>query len=148
MPDLFAQSAAWLEQNRAAFCASSVTYCRGSLSAPVPATIGKTTFEIENSSGIVTRLESRDYLIRAVDLLLAGFGGLSPEQLAELSPSQLDALAAEEPTLPQPTDTIQETFNGKTLTYELMPLGNQQSWRWSDPFRNTLRIHTKLVSEA
>jgi len=143
--DLFATSAAWLEQKRAAYCASQVTYVRGSLSASVPATIGKTTFEEENGYGILTRIESRDYLIRAVDLVLAGFGGFSPEEIAALTASELEELLASEPAKPERGDLIRETVGEKTLSYELLPLGNQPSWRWSDQFRNTMRIHTKLV---
>ena len=32
--------------------------------------------------------------------------------------------------------------------YEVMNLGGEGCWRWSDPYRTTLRIHTREVGEA
>ena len=31
--------------------------------------------------------------------------------------------------------------------YEVMDLGGESCWRWSDPYRMTLRIHTKDIGE-
>jgi len=31
------------------------------------------------------------------------------------------------------------------LVYEVMDLAGQGHWRWSDPYRTTMRIHTKEV---
>ena len=42
---------------------------------------------------------------------------------------------------PEPGDVI--AANGRK--YEVMDLGGQGSWRWSDPYRQTYRIHTKDV---
>jgi len=33
-------------------------------------------------------------------------------------------------------------------TYEVMPLAGQGPWRWSDPYRQTYRIHTKDIGPA
>ena len=43
-------------------------------------------------------------------------------------------------------DRIEETESGKKFTYEVMPLGTEPHWRYSDPHRKTLRIHTKHIS--
>jgi len=32
-----------------------------------------------------------------------------------------------------------------TFIYEVMAPGNEPPWRYSDPYRRTLRIHTKLI---
>ena len=40
---------------------------------------------------------------------------------------------------PEPGDVI--AANGRK--YEVMNLGGDGCWRWSDPFRRTYRIHTK-----
>ena len=40
---------------------------------------------------------------------------------------------------------IRETDGGKTYEYEVMAPGNDPCWRWSDDYRRTLRIHTKLI---
>lgn len=43
---------------------------------------------------------------------------------------------------PEPGDVI--VANGRR--YEVMNLGGEGCWRWSDPYRQTYRIHTKDVS--
>jgi hypothetical protein len=45
---------------------------------------------------------------------------------------------------PQPGDRI--VADG--VVYEVMSLGNQGHWRWSDPYRTTMRIHTKDIGTA
>lgn len=124
MGDLLEQAAGWLDGMRTAHLSKPVLYCRGSDSAEVPATIGKTVFEIDDGSGAVERFESRDFLIAATALALGGAA-----------------------TLPQPGDKVKETAGGKVLVYEVMAPGKEPCWRWSDPFRRTLRVHTKQVGE-
>lgn len=51
-----------------------------------------------------------------------------------------DALGFE----PSPGDII--IFDG--LEYEVLALGGESVWRWSDPHRTAVRIHTKLIGEA
>jgi len=41
--------------------------------------------------------------------------------------------------VPKPGDVI--VADGRR--YEVMDLGSENCWRWSDPYRTTLRIHTK-----
>ena len=62
------------------------------------------------------RYESRDFLITASDLVLTGTLVL-PERGDEI---------------------IDDCF-----VYEVMAPANEPEWRYSDSFRNTLRIHTK-----
>lgn len=51
-------------------------------------------------------------------------------------------IAAEELGLePEPGDVI--AANGRK--YEVMNLGGEGCWRWSDPYRMTCRIHTKDI---
>jgi len=45
---------------------------------------------------------------------------------------------------PEPGDVI--AANGRA--YEVMNLAGDGCWRWSDPYRQTYRIHTKDVGEA
>jgi glycerophosphoryl diester phosphodiesterase len=82
------------------------------------ATVDRTT----NGSGAVVQWESRDFLIAAVDLVLAG-------EIVE----------------PLPGDQIKEAAGGKVLVYVVMGPGKEPCWRWSDPYRRTLRVHTKQV---
>ncbi len=124
MPDLLEQGLNWLDDQRDAHMTRSVTYERGAESVALNATIGRTQFEQVDRDGIVQRLEARDYLLRAAELVLAG-----------------------QETLPKAGDRIKETDAGGVIfTCEVMPMGSEPPWRYSDPFRRTLRIHTKLVS--
>ena len=43
---------------------------------------------------------------------------------------------------PKRGDTI--LFNGDT--YKVLPTVDNKSWRWSDHYRNKIRVHTKQVS--
>jgi hypothetical protein len=44
---------------------------------------------------------------------------------------------------PEPGDVI--AANGRR--YEVMNLGGEGCWRWSDPYRQTYRIHTKDIGQ-
>lgn len=113
----------WLEEQRTRHATRLVTYQRGPAQTAVRATIGKTVFEIDGGSGILEKTESRDYLILTVDLLL-------------------DSV----PTLPNRGDRIRETEGTKVFVYEVMAPGRQPHYCYSDPYRKTLRIHTKHVA--
>lgn len=113
----------WLEDQRHAHLTTKVVYQRGSDTVELAATIGRTTFEQADEYGVLHRTESRDYLVRASDLALATVQ-----------------------TLPQRGDRIRETAGDQTFVYEVMAPGNEPPWRYSDPYRRTLRIHTKHVA--
>lgn len=122
MPDLLKQGSDWLEGRRRAYAAGAVTYCRGEQSVIVQATVGTTTFEVETGYGAVERTESRDFLITAADLVLGD---------AEV--------------LPVRGDQVKELIGSATVIYEVMAPGDEPPWRYSDPWRKTLRVHTKFV---
>ena len=123
MPDVLAQGASWLEDQRHQHLTTVVNYHRAGDAAALSATIGRTVFEQEDQAGGITRIESRDYLVRASDLILAGAV-----------------------TLPKPGDLILESDGIATYTYEVMAPGDEPRWRYSDMNRATLRIHTKQVA--
>ena len=112
----------WLEDQRVKHMTRSVLYQRGTSSVEVSATVGRTVFEVDNGYGVLERTESRDYLILTGDLLLDG-----------------------EQALPERGDRIRETQGTQTFVYEVMAPGKEPHWRYSDPYRKTLRIHTKQV---
>lgn len=125
MPDLLAQSAAWLSQQRHQHLSHAVTYRREGQTVDINASIGRTVFRDENGYGTVTNSVSRDYLVQA-DVLV------------------LDGLLI----TPAPGDQVLETFGERVLIHEVMsPTIDDPAWRYSDEHRHTLRIHTKHVGE-
>ena len=122
MADLLETGSNWLQDQRKKHATRTVTYRRGVDSVSVQATVGRTVFEQDDGSGVIIRTEVRDYLIDTADLVLAG-------QLA----------------LPERGDRIEEIEAGKKFTYEVMTLGTEPHWRYSDAYRKTLRVHTKHI---
>lgn len=123
MSDVLEKGLAWLDDQRHTHMTRTVVYQRGADAVEIAATVGRTEFEQVDEHGVVQRLQSRDFLVRAADLVLAGA-----------------------PTLPKAGDRIRETVGTQTFVYEVMAPGNEPPWRYSDPYRNALRIHTKHVA--
>ncbi|MBL7044310.1 MAG: hypothetical protein ISR77_37135 [Pirellulaceae bacterium] len=122
MTDILQRGSDWLQDQRHKHATRTVTYERGVDTVDLAGTIGRTIFEIDNGHGLLERIESRDYLVLAIDLVLGG-----------------------SLVLPQRGDRIREAQNGTTYVYEVMSPGKEPHWRWSDPYRKTLRIHTKQI---
>jgi len=112
----------WLEEKRKQHASRPVTYHRGLFQVEVQTTIGKTVFEVEDGSGILEKVESRDFLILAEDLVLNTVR-----------------------TLPKRGDRIREADGEMVYVYEVLAPGREPHYRFSDPYRKTLRIHTKQV---
>ena len=87
------------------------------------ASIGRTIFDVDNGFGVVERTETRDFLVLTDDLVLGGAR-----------------------TLPERGDRVRETQGTTTFVYEVMAPGKEPHWRYSDPYRKALRIHTKHIS--
>lgn len=102
---------------------ADITYRRGESETELTAIVGRTPFEQVNESGVVTRFESRDYLIIATELVID-----------------------DEQTLPAIGDQIREIVGNEVQVYKVLEMGGQPHWRYSDQFRTTLRVHTKHVS--
>ncbi|HMN39620.1 MAG TPA: hypothetical protein PKE29_02170 [Phycisphaerales bacterium] len=125
MADLLDQGAAFLDAQRHTHMSRAVVYQRGAEAKEVQATIGKTEFEQADEAGLIHRTESRDFLIRTADLDL-GTG----------------------PMLPRAGDRVRETVGGvgaQVFVYEVNAPGGQPPFRFSDPYRRLLRIHTKHI---
>lgn len=122
MADLLAQGSAFLEDQRHKHMTRLVAYRSGNSEVELSATVGRTLFEQSDDRGLLSRVESRDFLVRAVDLVIGG-----------------------EPVTPRAGDQVRETGDdGVTLfIYEVMAPGGEPPFRFSDPYRRTLRIHTK-----
>ncbi len=123
MGDLLGKGADWLNDQRHRYLTRTVTYQRGTKVVILPATIGRTEFEQADEYGAIHKTESRDFLVRTADLVLGGAA-----------------------TLPEAGDQIRETDGSKTFVYEVMAPGGEPPWRYSDPYRRTLRVHAKHVA--
>lgn len=132
MADLLDMGARWLEDQRHRHMTKTVTYQRGAESVDVQATVGRTVFEQSDdlsAGGVVRRTESRDFLVRGVDLVLGG-----------------------QRALPRAGDRIREpdTEAGRVFVYEVSAPGASSGapvFGYADPCRCTLRIHTTNVDE-
>ena len=123
MKGMLRDSQQWLAAQLNKHVARHVVYQRDRDEVEVTATIGKSTYQQDDGEGTLTRAQVRDYLIDTAMLVIAG-----------------------EPTLPRGGDRIRESDGDKVFIYEVMSLGSEAPWRYSDPFRLKLRIHTKLIS--
>jgi len=123
MANLLEHGSNWLEDQRHQHLTGPVTYRRGTESVELSATIGKRVFEVDDGYGVLEKVEARDFLVLAGELILAG-----------------------EATLPERGDQVRETQGERVFVYEVMAPGRAPHFRWSDPYRKTLRIHTKLVA--
>jgi hypothetical protein len=122
MADMLREASMWLEEKRHEHLTGPVTYVRGEASVELLATIGRTIFEQRDDYGVLEKVESRDFLVRAEDLVIGG-----------------------DRTLPERGDRVRETQEGHVYVYEVMAPGKEPHYRFSDPYRKTLRIHTKQV---
>lgn len=120
--DILQQGSNWLEGMRETHATRPLVYVRGTDSVEVSATVGRTVFRIDKGYGVMERVEARDYLVLGSALALNG-----------------------QTILPNAGDRIREESDGKTFVYEVMAPGGEPCWRWSDPYRQTLRIHTKQI---
>jgi hypothetical protein len=120
--DILEKGLGWLEDQRDIHRTDLVRYKRDTFSVGINATVGRTLFEVDKGRGILEKIESRDFLVLTKDLILDG-----------------------KQTLPERGDVIRETRGTATFVYEVMAPGKEPHYRYSDPYRKTLRIHSKLV---
>lgn len=117
------QGQAWLADQLGAHASREIVYRRGGLSAMLVATIGKSEYEQDSQDGHIIRRQVRDFLIRTTALTSSAIS-----------------------SLPQPGDRIIEQQGSEMLVFEVAGYGGDPAWRYSDPFRQLLRIHTKQVN--
>ena len=119
MVDLLEQGAAWLGDQRAAFASHPVVYSRGAANVTLRAALGSTNTEFQDASGMIEQYQSRDFIVQAAELILGGVA-----------------------VLPQRGDRITDG----AATYEVLAPTGMECWKWSDPYRLAIRIHTKEVA--
>lgn len=125
MGNLFDKGSALVASAMRAALSADIVYIRGSESARIPATVGRTVFEVEDSHGVL-RWESRDFTVSACDLVLGAL-----------------------PVTPAKGDLIEERdCDGKVRVYEVSAPGREQEWRYADTSRRLIRVHTKLRQQT
>ena len=108
----------WLTDTMIEKEGESIVYSRGVESVTLDAVPGKTEYESVTETGVVTEHQARDFVVNASELII-------------------DEAAIE----PKRGDKI--TYGGDT--FEVFPLDGEKVYRYSDPFKKMLRIHTKQV---
>jgi len=119
MTNLLHTAAQWLSDTLAASVSEAMTYTREGLGIPIAATVGSSQFEAETSLGVIETFRSQDVLVPAASLVLAG------------------ALIT-----PQAGDRITD---GQGQVFEVTAPGGMTPWRYADPHRIAIRIHTKRI---
>lgn len=121
MADLLDKGSKWLGRQRREHAAQEVVYLRGGSSVGVPATIGRTEFD-QDESGYPVRVHSTDFLIDVADLELDGI-----------------------PVEPQRGDQVITGRIDEGVVFEVMNVPGAGYWRYADAYRRVYRVHTKQV---
>jgi len=109
-----------LAEARAEF-GEAVIYSRGATTVTLTAGPGSTERDQTNYDGLVTIDRRADWLILASDLADAGLG------------------------VPQSGDLIEATADAETVTWEVLPIGDEPCYRYRDSERTELRVHSSLL---
>jgi hypothetical protein len=118
MADLLRTGAAWLADQLKRSAGTLCAYKRGNNTAQLTASISRSMFESQGTSGVVETWESRDYLV-AVEELPYGE--------------------------PRRGDLIIEEIKGVATFYEVTTPRGVPVFHWADAFQAVIRIHTKQV---
>lgn len=121
MADMLQSGLAWLAAQQAAHASVSVVYRRRLAHQLIVATLGRTEFVIDSGEGYVEKISSLDFILKG------------------------DALAWLDPPEPVAGDFIERGMSGMVYRYEVNAPGNEQAWIWTDPYRSSMCLHSKLV---
>jgi hypothetical protein len=124
MASVFANAAASLAASLQSAAGISVICRRGSEAVEIDEAVpGQSTFEVQTATGFIEEVRTRDFLIHASRYR---FGGRQRE--------------------PERGDRIDDRSTGALLVFEVMsPSPSDQPFRYCDPGRTILRVHTKQV---
>ncbi|HBG25671.1 MAG: hypothetical protein A2Y10_02475 [Planctomycetes bacterium GWF2_41_51] len=117
MANLLKTGIQFLADKLKAHASETVIYKRGADTVTICATFGKTNYQIEDDSGFQIGGQITDFLFDAEDLIIDGLL-----------------------TVPKAGDQIQTD----SAIYEALFL-QDGCWRYSDPYRKIIRLHTKEI---
>ena len=121
MVDLFESGNTLLKNTMKSHLSQTVTYVRGSNSVAISATYGEKRYEVEDADNFRVWTTSFDFTFLKADLILDG--------------SNVE---------PVRHDLIRITVGATTAEYQVLPLGNDPCWRFSDQYSTVFRVHTKF----
>jgi hypothetical protein len=125
MTNLLSTGSAWLASKLKSHASQDATYYfRGGATCSLSVTVGTSEFTRGRADDIVSEARVVDFLFEAADLLL------NDEQVE-----------------PRAGDIIKTTHNGSESRFEVVsPGGDEPAWRFSDPNRVRVRVHTREIS--
>lgn len=123
MTNILQDGAAWLGGQLKDHAGVSITYARGTNSVSITATVTLHEYEVVDTEGFGITAVSRDYIVHAADLVVAG-----------------------STITPRAGDRITETVGGVSQTFEVMALGQLKEHEPVDSDGLLLRIHTKKIA--
>ncbi len=125
--DMLNSATAWLAEQFADHASRKVRYERDGSFGLLDATLGRTEYQENDGEGVVTKWTDCDFIFPAEQLALGG-----------------------KRTEPQEGDEVHvlDKNDSITRTYEVMPIPDQQCFRYCDSFRHGIRVHAKLTGET
>jgi hypothetical protein len=99
-----------------------VAYVRGAQQVEWNVVVGKTAYQATDQRGVIEERDCRDLCGIAAELILGG-----------------------QRVIPQRGDRIVEATSAGSDTFDLLPLESEKVYRYMDPGRLILRVHTKRI---
>lgn len=122
MSNLLQDGAAWLADRLIDHAGVSIAYQRGASSVAITATASMHRYDVVDTEGFGITALSRDYLVRAADLVIGG-----------------------DEVVPRSGDRVTETIRGVSQTFEVMAIGQLKEFEPVDTDGTLLKIHTKKI---
>lgn len=111
-------AAAWLDSTLATSDGVTVRYSRGIPYVDVTAVLGQTPTGFDLGNGILQTWQTQDFLIPQADFELSG---------SDVSPQ------------------VGDEVRSGDVVFRVCLADDGRCWRFTDPYRRTMRIHTKEV---
>lgn len=127
MPNMLADGLTHLAAQLVGHASESVRYCRDDRSKTVKAVLGRKLLRLDDGDGYArTTWTDMDFLIRSSELVLDG--------------ERIEPTAGDQVEITRSTGAIE--------VYQVAsPGAGEPPWRWADPHRVLLRIHTFHVED-
>lgn len=119
MTDFLESGVTWLNEVRSQHFVKTVTYRRGLSEFEIAATPAQTKTTIAGDEGIEIAGQVDDWIVSVSEMTLHG-----------------------ERVFPEEGDQIRETHGSQTFVFDVRKGPDGEAWRYTDAYRQTMRIHT------